>query len=139
MRCSSPWSWSSCRPYFHHPDTTPPGYTVKIVDNIPAGDLGTHLPRLTQDQPHPEHRTEPPKPAVEQHKPPPPPTAPDNDKTVIALNMGYTPTPDADAATDARAHRRADARAHRRADTGAHARTDTRAHAETDSPAPADA
>ena len=43
--------------YFHHPDTTPPGYTVKIVDNIPAGDLGTHLPRLTQDQPHPEHRT----------------------------------------------------------------------------------
>ena len=41
--------------YFRHPDTTPPGYTVKIVDNIPAGDLGTHLPRLTQDQPHPEH------------------------------------------------------------------------------------
>lgn len=79
--------------YFHHPDTTPPGYTVKIVDNIPAGDLGTHLPRLTQDQPHPEHRTEPPKPAVEQHKTPPPPTVPDNDKTVIALNMGYTPTP----------------------------------------------
>jgi TonB family protein len=66
---------------------------VKIVDNIPAGDLGTHLPRLTQDQPHPEHRTEPPKPAVEQHKTPPPPTVPDNDKTVIALNMGYTPTP----------------------------------------------
>ncbi|MGZ6194486.1 MAG: hypothetical protein ACXWML_04580, partial [Candidatus Binataceae bacterium] len=80
--------------YFHHPDTTPPGYTVKIVDNIPAGDLGTHLPRLTQDQSHPEHRTEPPKPAVEQHKPPPPPNAPDNDKTVIALNMGYTPTPE---------------------------------------------
>jgi len=81
--------------YFHHPDTTPPGYTVKIVDNIPAGDLGTHLPRLTQDrspdQPHPQHRTAPPKPAVEQHKTPPPP--PDNDKTVIALNTGYTPTP----------------------------------------------
>ncbi|HTJ08559.1 MAG TPA: cell envelope integrity protein TolA [Candidatus Binataceae bacterium] len=79
--------------YFHHPDTTPPGYTVKIVDNIPAGDLGTHLPRLSQDRSHPEHRTEPPKPAVEQHKPPPPPNAPDNDKTVIALNMGYTATP----------------------------------------------
>ena len=24
----------------------PPSYTVKIVDNIPAGDLGTHLPTL---------------------------------------------------------------------------------------------
>ena len=79
--------------YFHRPDTTPPGYTVKIVDNIPAGDLGTHLPRLTQEQPHPEHRSEPPKPAVEQHKTPPPPLSPDNDKTVIALNTGYTPTP----------------------------------------------
>ena len=75
--------------YFHHPDTAPLGYTVKIVDNIPAGDLGTHLPRLTQDQPHPEH----PKPAVEQHKTPPPPTTPDNDKNVIALNTSYTPTP----------------------------------------------
>lgn len=74
--------------YFRHPDTTPLGYTVKIVDNIPAGDLGTHLPRLTQDQPHPKH----PKPALEQHKTPPP-SAPDNDKTVIALNAGYTPTP----------------------------------------------
>jgi protein TonB len=79
--------------YFHRPDTTPPGYTVKIVDNIPAGDLGTHLPRLTQDQPHPEHRTEPPKPAVEQHKTPPS-VPPDNAKTVIAYNMGsQTPTP----------------------------------------------
>lgn len=78
--------------YFRRSDTTPPGYTVKIVDNIPAGDLGTHLPRLTQDhpaRPHPEHR----RPAVEQHKTPPPPTAPDNGKTVIALNTGYTPTP----------------------------------------------
>jgi TonB family protein len=78
--------------YFRRPDTTPPGYTVKIVDNVPAGDLGTHLPRLTQDQPHPEHHTERPKPAVEKHQPPPP-IAPDNGKTVIALNTGYTPTP----------------------------------------------
>jgi TonB family protein len=79
--------------YFHHPDTAPPGYTVKIVDNIPAGDLGTHLPRLTQDQPHPEHRTEQPKPAVEHHKTPPPPVAPELAKTVIAFNMGASPTP----------------------------------------------
>ena len=79
--------------YFNRHDTAPAGYTVQIVDNIPAGDLGTHLPRLTQDEPHPEHRSAPPKPAVEQHKAPPPPTTPDNDKTVIALNTGYTPTP----------------------------------------------
>ncbi len=80
--------------YFRHPDTTPPGYTVKIVDNIPAGDLGTHLPRLTQDQPHPEHRAEQHKPVVEQHKPPPPPPVPpDTAKTVIAFNMGASPTP----------------------------------------------
>lgn len=81
--------------YFRRPNTSAPGYTVKIVDNIPAGDLGTHLPRLTQDRhtehPHPERRAERPKPAVEQHKPPP--LAPDNDKTVIALNTGHTPTP----------------------------------------------
>ena len=76
--------------YFHRPDTTPPGYTVKIVDNIPAGDLGTHLPRLTQDHPHPARRAQRPKPVVEQHKTPPPP---DNDKNVIALNTSYTPTP----------------------------------------------
>jgi TonB family protein len=81
--------------YFRPSNKPQPGYTVKIVDNIPAGDLGTHLPRLTQDhrpkRPHPERRAEPPKPAVEQHKPPPP--APDHDKTVIALNTRHTPTP----------------------------------------------
>jgi hypothetical protein len=79
--------------YFRRTDTTPPGYTVKIVDNVPAGDLGTHLPRLTQDQPHPEHRAERPKPSVERHNPPPPPVRPDDDKTVIALKTDYTPTP----------------------------------------------
>src|SRR6185312_8001053 len=28
--------------------TPPPAYTVTIVDNLPAGDLGTHLPRLAR-------------------------------------------------------------------------------------------
>jgi TonB family protein len=79
--------------YFQRSDTTPPGYTVKIVDNIPAGDLGTHLPRLTQDQPHPQEHTQQPKPVVEPPKPPPP-VPPDTAKTVIAFNMGsQTPTP----------------------------------------------
>lgn len=78
--------------YFRRPNTAPPGYTVKIVDSLPAGDLGTHLPRLTQDHPHPAHRSEPVKPVVEQHKAQPP-LRPDNDKNVIALNTHYTPTP----------------------------------------------
>ncbi|MGC1192189.1 MAG: hypothetical protein WA861_16460, partial [Candidatus Binatus sp.] len=36
-------------PRFLHPaEAAPPAYTVKIVDNIPAGDLGTHLPRINR-------------------------------------------------------------------------------------------
>jgi TonB family protein len=36
-------------PRFLHPEEAPPpAYTVKIVDNIPAGDLGTHLPRINR-------------------------------------------------------------------------------------------
>jgi TonB family protein len=34
--------------FLHPPDAAPPAYTVKIVDNIPAGDLGTHLPRINR-------------------------------------------------------------------------------------------
>jgi len=38
-------------PRFLHPEeAAPPAYTVKIVDNIPAGDLGTHLPRINRHQ-----------------------------------------------------------------------------------------
>jgi len=52
-----------------------PAYTVKIVDSIPAGDLGTHLPRLGQEsrQQPPQHeaRNEEPK-----EKPEPAPSAP---------------------------------------------------------------
>ncbi|MGB6554949.1 MAG: hypothetical protein WBE78_15780 [Candidatus Binataceae bacterium] len=46
----------------------PPAYTVKIVDNIPAGDLGTHLPRLTAPKPANETKADTPKP--EEAKPP---------------------------------------------------------------------
>ena len=36
-------------PRFLHPaEAAPPAYTVKIVDNIPAGDLGTHLPPINR-------------------------------------------------------------------------------------------
>src|SRR5690242_14534829 len=35
----------------------PPSYTVKIVDALPAGELGTHLPQLNQEavEHHVEH------------------------------------------------------------------------------------
>ena len=61
-------------PRFLHPaEAAPPAYTVKIVDNIPAGDLGTHLPRINrhaadESKPAPSKpeeskvKTEPPKP-----------------------------------------------------------------------------
>ncbi len=76
-------------------DQPVPAYTVKIVDSIPAGDLGTHLPRLAPPKPASERHT---KPVVEQPKPPEPKLAPDNDKNAIALNTKKleptaTPTP----------------------------------------------
>jgi len=38
-------------PRFLHPEEAPPpAYTVKIVDNIPAGDLGTRLPHINRHQ-----------------------------------------------------------------------------------------
>jgi TonB family protein len=81
--------------YLKAPDAPPPAYTVKIVDNIPAGDLGTHLPRLAQVK-REEARAKPPEePKVEPPKPPP--VAPEPDKNAIALNStkaeSPTPTP----------------------------------------------
>lgn len=76
---------------FHTDESPPPSYTVKIVDNLPAGDLGTHLPRLA-----PKLRTEPVKHA-EAHetkpkelKPPELPKEPDKD--AIALNAKKLPS-----------------------------------------------
>jgi TonB family protein len=73
----------------------PPSYTVKVVDSLPAGDLGTHLPRLGQDAPEPQ---KPPAPKiVEQEEPTsittPPPSPPDKDENAIALNNTPSPTP----------------------------------------------
>jgi protein TonB len=77
--------------YFHQPSAPPPSYTVKIVDQLPAGDLGTHLPRLGPEHRAKARREEHKKPAVERPKAPLP--APENDKNVIALNTLGTPTP----------------------------------------------
>jgi TonB family protein len=74
------------------PKPPPPSYTVKIVDALPAGELGTHLPQL--DQKPVEQRQAPP---VIRHEaptsitPPPPPSEPDRD--AIALNTVPSPTP----------------------------------------------
>jgi len=79
--------------YLHQPDAPPPAYTVKIVDNVPAGDLGTHLPRINRNrteeskaQPKPEE------PKVKVEPPKPPELAPDNDKLAFNLKKLDSPT-----------------------------------------------
>jgi len=71
----------------------PPSYTVKIVDSLPAGELGTHLPRFSQEA------TKSPRSAQNAHQdeaptsittPPPPPFA---DENAIALSTIHSPTP----------------------------------------------
>jgi TonB family protein len=84
--------------YMRSPKAPPPSYTVKIVDSLPAGDLGTHLPPL--EAPHRVHHEHA---ARHHHQAPPqsktpiiePPkiTPPDNSKNVLALNTRATPTP----------------------------------------------
>ncbi len=85
--------------YMHAPEAAPPAYTVKIVDDIPAGDLGTHLPRINrnnQEKPAPSKVEEP----KVKEEPPKPELAPDDDKNAIALNTRKlespteTPTPE---------------------------------------------
>jgi TonB family protein len=75
-------------------ETAPPlAYTVKIVDSIPAGDLGMRLPAINSEPPPPERHAakpeEPPPPVKAEPTPPPA-----DDKNAIALNtLKQTPTP----------------------------------------------
>jgi TonB family protein len=73
----------------------PASYTVKIVDSVPAGNLGTHLPALSQEADERPKANRPEMPRNETHTsittPPPPP--PDNERNVIALNTAPSPTP----------------------------------------------
>jgi TonB family protein len=81
--------------YLHQPDAPPTAYTVKIVDNIPAGDIGTHLPRINRhrtDESKAESRSEEPKVKVEEPKPE---LAPNDDKDALALNAKKLDTPTA--------------------------------------------
>jgi len=81
--------------WLHSATVAPPSMTVKIVDKIPAGDLGTHLPKLAghKKPPPPEEVAKADEPPPPEEKPPEPPK-PDDDKNAVALNtVGPTPTP----------------------------------------------
>ncbi|HXW84337.1 MAG TPA: cell envelope integrity protein TolA [Candidatus Binataceae bacterium] len=83
-------------PRYWRSDEAPlPAYTVKIVDNVPAGDLGTHLPRLNRPKP-PALKVAAPKPPPQpkvEAKPPPPPEPSHDDKHELAMNIAQTPSP----------------------------------------------
>jgi periplasmic protein TonB len=67
----------------------PPAYTVQVVDNLPAGDLGTHrLPPLSHRK---KARREPPPEKTESQIIPPREHEPD--PNAIALNERRNPTP----------------------------------------------
>ena len=94
-------------PRFWTPAEAPiPAYSVKIVDNIPAGDLGTHLPRFSHQKREEARRQEPRsiEPKVEPPKVMPPAA---NDENAIALNTKKidmptpTPTPEPEASVAA--------------------------------------
>jgi len=84
-------------PRFLHPEeAAPPAYTVKIVDNIPAGDLGTHLPRINR-HPADEAKEAAPKPEESKVKTEPPKTelALNDDKNALKINAKPTDAPTA--------------------------------------------
>ena len=84
-------------PRFLHPEeTAPPAYTVKIVDNIPAGDLGTHLPRINR-HPADEAKEAAPKPEESKVKTEPPKTelALNDDKNALKINAKASDAPTA--------------------------------------------
>ncbi|MGD1029358.1 energy transducer TonB [Candidatus Binatus soli] len=84
-------------PRFLHPEeAAPPAYTVKIVDNIPAGDLGTHLPRINR-HPADEAKEAAPKPEESKVKTEPPKTelALNDDKNALKINAKATDPPTA--------------------------------------------
>lgn len=85
--------------WLHSATVVPPSMTVKIVDNIPAGDLGTHLPKLSgRKEPEQvakaEVKPDVPPPPEEKPPPPPEPPKPDDDKNAVSLKAATTvPTP----------------------------------------------
>jgi TonB family protein len=90
--------------FLQAPAAAPPAYTVKIVDNIPAGDLGTHLPKLNQHRaepakaaPKPEEskvKTEPPKNVIALNEPPSKNALVMNASPTVVATETPTPTPE---------------------------------------------
>jgi len=83
-------------PRFLHPEEAPPpAYTVKIVDNIPAGDLGTHLPRINRHTAADQSKQSAPKPQESHVKTEPPKTelAANEDKNALKINANPTDLP----------------------------------------------
>jgi len=81
--------------YLHPEEAPPPAYTVKIVDNIPAGDLGTHLPRINRHAAN-EPKTEAPKheeSKVKNEPPKPEKLALNEDKNALKINEKPTDAP----------------------------------------------
>ena len=70
-------------------------YSVNLVDGLPAGDLGAHLPKLppASNEPEPPPETKPPKPEEAKVVAKNEPLAPNEDKNAIALNVLSSPTP----------------------------------------------
>ena len=82
-------------PRFLHPaEAAPPAYTVKIVDNIPAGDLGSHLPPINRHAAN-ESKAAAPKPQEAQVKTEPHKTelAANEDKNALKINANPTEVP----------------------------------------------
>jgi protein TonB len=80
--------------FLEAPAAAPPAYTVKIVDNLPAGDLGTHLPPINHH--HAEENKAAPKPAEPKVKTEPPRNAialNEPDKNALAINEKPTEVP----------------------------------------------
>ncbi len=83
--------------FLHPPDAAPPAYAVKIVDKIPAGDLGTHLPRINR-RPADESKAAAPKPEESKVKTEPPKTElalNDADKNALKISAKATDAPTA--------------------------------------------
>jgi TonB family protein len=87
-------------PHWFTAQSTPaPVYTVKIVDSLPAGDLGTHLPRLARHRRSEARHSPPPEESPDEaarEKPAAPSKgpkidAPNEDRNAIALNITATP------------------------------------------------
>jgi len=130
-------------PRFLHPEeAAPPAYTVKIVDNIPAGDLGTHLPRINR-RPADEAKAAAPKPEESKVKTEPPKTelALNDDKNALKINAKATDAPTATPTPEptieatpepknCRAHDRADDCANAAAHSGADETREAKAHAQ---------